>query len=459
MSYSVEKLSSNRVKISFGVPTEEFDSALQKAYLKLRSRVNVPGFRKGKAPRKFIETLYGEDFFYNEAFDLVFPDVYREAVDQEALFPVDRPNISLDQIGSGKELKFTAEVYVRPDVVLGDYRGLKGVKYLPPVSEESIEARIEQDVLRVTTSQDVTDDPAESGDRVSIDYTGTMDGVLFEGGSAEGYRLVLGKGAFIPGFEDGIIGMLPGEEKEVRVQFPEDYHQESLAGKEALFQIKLNEISRDLRPELDDEFAADVSMHTTFAQYREAIVKELEEQREKQAEAKLEDSLILQAVDASDCDIPDAMIEDEMDVMVRNLRMRIAYQGLQYRDYLRYTGTSEEQVREMYRPEAALRVKTQLVLDEIRKREDVVPTQEEIDKEIAARAPKDGRDLDGYKAGLNEAQLEYYKEAATSAKVVKLLRDAAEIIVQETEEPSASVEEALAGMEEAVPPEAAEEDE
>ncbi len=450
MTYSVEKISGNKMKISFDVPAEDFDSALQKAYIKTRSRINVPGFRKGKAPRRLIESMYGEGVFYDEAFDLVFPGLYQEAVEKEALNPVDRPEISLDQVGAGKELKFTVEVYVRPEVTLGEYRGLKAVRYLPPVTEESINARIERDVKRATTQVDVTDGPAQAGDSVSIDYAGTLEGEAFEGGSDAGHRLTLGAGAFIPGFEEQLIGMRPGEEKDITVTFPAGYHNESLAGREAAFHVKLNEAARDLRPELDDEFAADVSEHNTFAAYREAIVRELEELRDRQAEAKLENSLIMQAVDAADCDIPGVMIEDEIDAMIRSLRLRLAYQGLKYDDYLKYMGMTEEQVRDRYRADASVRVKTELVLGEIGKKEGVAPSEEEIDSKIAEGAAERGKDAQEYKAGLNEAQLKYFAQTASIAKVVGILKEAAAVTVKETEEPAVPAGELIEAVDEAL---------
>ena len=246
---------------------------MQKAYLKMRGRLNVPGFRKGKAPRKLIESIYGEATFYDEALDLIFPDMYQEAVKAEDLHPVDRPELDLEQIGSGKELKFSVEVFVRPDVTLGDYKALSAVKHLHPVSEEEIDRRIQQDVSRATVTQEVTDRAVQKGDTANIDYAGTVDGAAFEGGTDKGHSLEIGSHSFIPGFEEQVVGMAIGEEKDITVRFPEDYHAKDLAGKEAVFHVKVNGISVKLKPELDDEFAADVSEHSTYEAYHQAIVR------------------------------------------------------------------------------------------------------------------------------------------------------------------------------------------
>ncbi len=432
MEFSAEKLSGNKVKISFNVPAADFDTAMQKAYLKARGRINVPGFRKGKAPRKLIESMYGESVFYDDALDLIFPDAYQEAVTKGDLHPVDRPELTgIDQVGSGKELKFAVEVFVLPDVTLGDYRKLKATKHVHDISDEQIEHRISHDVEKATTEQEVTDRPAKEGDIVRIDYLGTVDGVPFEGGKAEDQRLELGSGSFIPGFEEQVAGMSIGEEKDLNVTFPEDYHAEELNGKPAVFHVKLLGILERVKPELDDEFAADVSPYATFQEYRDSIVKELTEQRDRNAETALENDLVQQAVDQSDCDIPAAMIDDQLEDTYRNWRMRLAYQGISAEDFMRYTGQSEEQIRDMMRPEASMNVKTQLVIDAIAKQEKLEPTQEAIDREIAEHAQQMNREAEQYKESLNERQLAYYKDLAVSRMVIDLLKENAEITLHE----------------------------
>ncbi len=309
MGYTVEKISGNQVKIAFEIAAEKFDEAVQKAYLKVRGRVNVPGFRKGKAPRKLIESMYGEGVFYDDAFDILFPGEYEAAVKENDLKVVDRPEVDeVKQIGVGKDLQFTIKVFVRPDVELGDYKNLKATKFVHKVTDEEIDNRIQQDVDKATTMADVTDRAVEKGDTVNLNYAGTVDGVAFEGGTAENQTLEIGSGHFIPGFEDQMIGMSIGEEKDLNVTFPEEYHAENLKGKAAVFHVKVNGIQAKVVPALDDDFAADVSEFNTFDEYKQNIVKELNERAQKNADTQLENDLVQQAVDASDCDIPDAMI-------------------------------------------------------------------------------------------------------------------------------------------------------
>lgn len=457
MAYTVEKVSGNQVKIAFEIAAEEFAAAVQKAYLKVRGRVNVPGFRKGKAPRKIIESMYGEAIFYDDAFDILFPDAYEAAVKENNIQVVDRPEVdSVDQIGVGQDLKFTVKVFVKPDVELGNYKGLKAVKYTHKVTEEEIDARIQQDVEKATTMADVEDRAVENGDIVNLDYAGSVDGVAFEGGTAQGQTLEIGSGRFIPGFEEQMIGMQLGEEKDLTVKFPEQYHAENLAGKDAVFHVKVNGIQVKVKPELDDEFAADVSDKETFADYKAAIVAELEEKAQKNAAIQLENTLVQQAVDAADCDIPEAMIESETDIMIREMQMRMMYQGLRFEDYLKFTGQTEEQVREMYKGEAKNRVKMQLVLEAMIKAEEIVPTEEEVEKAFAEEAERAGRTVEEFKASLNDRQKEYLKDNAAIRKVVDLIVETTEV-EEKDEAEQVSVEDAMKAVEQVA--EAADEEE
>ena len=435
MGYTVEKISGNQVKIAFEIASEKFDEAVQKAYVKVRGKVNVPGFRKGKAPRKLIESMYGEAVFYDDAFDILFPGEYEACVKEHDIKVVDRPEVDeVEQIGCGKDLKFTVKVFVKPDVELGNYKGLKAVKYVHKVTDEEIDARINQDVEKATTMADVTDRAVENGDTVNLDYAGSVDGVAFEGGTAQGQTLEIGSGRFIPGFEEQMIGMNLNEEKDLQVKFPEEYHAEELKGKDAVFHVKVNAIQTKVKPELDDDFAADVSEFDTFAAYKESIVKELTERAEKNADVRLENELVQQAVDAADCDIPDAMIEDEMDIMLREMKMRMMYQGFRFEDYLQYTGQTEEQMKEMYRPEAKNRVKMQLVLEAMVKAENIEATEEDVEKATAEEAERMGREVEEFKASLNDRQKEYLKENAAIRKVVDMVVEKAEIEVKDEAE-------------------------
>ncbi len=427
MSYQVEKVSSNQQKISFEIPAAVFDEAMQKAYLKTRGRINVPGFRKGKAPRKLIESMYGEGVFYDEAFDLVFPDAYKEAVEAEDLFPVDQPEIDLKEIGAGKDLKFSATVFVRPDVTLGDYKSLKGTRHLHPITQEQMDARIARDVEKVTVEEDIGGEALKEGETADIDYLGTVDGTPFAGGEGKGHKLRLGSQTFIPGFEEQVAGMKAGEEKDITVTFPADYHAKDLAGKEAVFHVKVNAGSRAVKPELNDDFAQDVSEFGTFAEYRDSIEKELTQQRDKSAEVQLENELVQQAVDGADCDIPEAMIQRQIDYLLQNMRIRMMYQGLRMEDYLKYTNTTEADLRENFRQEALNNVKTELVMDAIRKQEGLEASEEEVDEEIRRHAQEISRDFEGYKAGLKESQLASFKDIALNRKVVNVLKENAQV--------------------------------
>ena len=434
MSYTVEKIASNKVKLSFVESAESFDAAVEKAYLKDRSKINVPGFRKGKAPRKLIENMYGEGVFYDDAFELVAQPAYEEAIKAENLQVVDRPQVDVQQIGAGQELKYTLEVFVKPDVTLGEYKGVAVEKNVEKVTDEAVDARIQNDVERASTTQDVTDRAVENGDIVNLDYAGSVDGVAFEGGTAQGQSLTIGSGMFIPGFEEQMVGMNIGEERDLSVKFPEQYHADNLAGKDAVFHVKVNGIQTKVRPELDDDFAADVSEFDTFEAYKANIVADLEKNAADRAEAKLEDALVQKVVDAADCDIPDAMIQDEITTMLREMEMRMMYQGIRFEDYLKYTGQTLDQVRENYKPEAANRVKTQLVLEAVAKAENIVPTDEDVDEAIADQAKRVNRDVEEFKASLSEQQKEYLKETAGIKKVIDFLKANAVITEKAAEE-------------------------
>ena len=434
MSYTVEKIASNKVKLSFVESAESFDAAVEKAYLKDRSKINVPGFRKGKAPRKLIENMYGEGVFYDDAFELVAQPAYEEAIKAENLQVVDRPQVDVQQIGAGQELKYTLEVFVKPDVTLGEYKGVAVEKNVEKVTDEAVDARIQNDVERASTTQDVTDRAVENGDIVNLDYAGSVDGVAFEGGTAQGQSLTIGSGMFIPGFEEQMVGMNIGEERDLSVKFPEQYHADNLAGKDAVFHVKVNGIQTKVRPELDVYFAADVSEFDTFEAYKANIVADLEKNAADRAEANLEDALVQKVVDAADCDIPDAMIQDEITTMLREMEMRMMYQGIRFEDYLKYTGQTLDQVRENYKPEAANRVKTQLVLEAVAKAENIVPTDEDVDEAIADQAKRVNRDVEEFKASLSEQQKEYLKETAGIKKVIDFLKANAVITEKAAEE-------------------------
>lgn len=441
MSHTYEKISSNKAKLTFVVPAEQFDEAMQKAYLKNRGRIAVPGFRKGKAPRKMIETMYGEGVFYDDALEMIFPDVYEEAVKAENLQVVDRPEVNVDEIGAGKDLKFTCEVFVRPDVTLGDYKGLEVEIEKQAVTDADIDARIDQDRQKAARTVDVEDRPVADGDTVNLDYAGTVDGVAFEGGTAEKQTLVIGSHQFIPGFEEQMVGMAIGEEKDLNVKFPEEYHASELAGKDAVFHVKVNGIQKVEMPELDDDFAADVSDFDTFQEYKDSIVKELTERAEKNNEVAVENALVEKAVENATMDIPHAMIHEQLDYLMREMQMRMAYQGLRMEDYLKYTGQTMDQVRAMYHGEAEQRVKVELVLDAIRKAEGIEPTEEEVEKQIAAQAERTGKDVEEFKKTLTDEQRAYLTDTAAIQKVVDLMKADCKVSEKKPEEKAEAAEE------------------
>ena len=421
MSHTYEKLSGNKAKLTFTIPAEQFDEAMQQAFLKLRKRINVPGFRKGKAPRKMIETLYGESIFYDDAFEILFPDAYRAAIEEYDLKPVDQPQIDLDEIGTGKDLKFHLEVFVRPDVTLGDYKGLEAEVDLRKVTDEMIDARIDEDRQKASRTIDVDDRPVEDGDTVNLDYAGTVDGVAFAGGTAQGQTLTIGSHQFIPGFEEQMIGMCQAEEKDLQVTFPENYHAENLAGKEAVFHVKVNKISKTEMPELDDEFAADVSDFTNFADYRESIVKELQDKADQNNKTAVENAVVEKAAENATVDIPAAMVNREVNNMLRDMQLQMAYQGFKLEDYLKWTGQTVEQLADQNKGEAERRLKIRLVLEAIEKAEAVEATDEDIEKETENQAKRMGRDLEDFKKNLTDDQKEALRDAAKVTRTVALM--------------------------------------
>ncbi len=484
MSATYEKISGNKAKLSFTVPADQFEAAMQKAYLKNRGKINVPGFRRGKAPRKLIESMYGEGVFYEDAFQLIFPEMYdaylknrgkinvpgfrrgkapRKLIESmygegvfyedafQLIFPemydaavkeydlqvVDQPDVDVQEIGEGKDLTFTCEVFVRPDVTLGDYKGLTVEVTKQTVTDADIDARIEQDRQKVARVVDVEDRPLENGDTVNLNYLGTVDGVAFEGGTAENQTLTLGSGQFIPGFEEQMVGMNIGEEKDLNVTFPEQYHSEELAGKAAVFHVKVNSATHTELPELDDDFAADASDFNTFAEYKDSIVKELTERAEKNNEIAVENALVEKAVENASMEIPQAMINEQTNYLLREMQMRMAYQGLKLEDYLKYTGQTIEQLADMYKGEAEHRVKVELTLEAIRKAEGVEPTEEEVAQQTKEQAERMGQELEAFEKSLTDEQRGYIRDTAAIQKVVDLMKQDCKVEEKKPEAPAA----------------------
>lgn len=432
MSATYEKVSSNKAKLSFTVPAEQFEAAMQKAYLKNRGKINVPGFRRGKAPRKLIETMYGESVFYDDAFQLIFPDLYDEAVKENNLQVVDQPEVDVQEIGEGKDLVFSCEVFVRPDVTLGDYKGLTVNVTKQTVTDADIDARIEQDRKKVARQIDV-EGALENGDTVKLNYMGTVDGVAFEGGTAENQTLTLGSGQFIPGFEEQIVGHEAGEEFDVNVTFPEDYHAKELAGKAAVFKVKLNEVQYKELPVADDEFAKDVSEYDTLDEFKASIRKNMEEAAEKQAELEVENALVDQLVATLEGDIPPVMIETRIDEMVRDFDYRLSQQGLRLADYLKYIGGDEAKFREGFKEQAEKQVKMRLALEAVAKAENIEASEEDFENEVKRIADTYKMEVEKVRSIIPVAEVK--KDLAVN-KAIDFIKSKAEITAKKAEEKS-----------------------
>ena len=427
MTTTFEKLSSNKVKLGFTVEPEKFDQGLKIAYNKVGKRITIPGFRKGKAPMKVIENHYGESVFYEEAFDAIFPEIYQEALKEHNVQVVDRPELDVEQIGRGKELKFTVEVFVRPDVELGEYKNLGIVKTVDEVTEDDVNAEIERARDRASRWVEVSDRPAKLDDQVNIDYAGFLGEEQFDGGTAQGHELVLGSGSFIPGFEDQLVGAEIGSEVEVNVTFPEQYHAENLAGKPVVFKVKVNGIREKEMPVLDEEFVKEVSeTANTVDEYKAEIREKLEKQADNRAESAFENEVIEKVCENAKVDIPNAMIEEQIDNMLRDMEMRMMYQGMKLDDYFKYTGQTREQVREMYKQPATDRVLTQLVIEAIKDAENIQATDDEVDAEISKYADQNKKSLEEFKAMLSDADKEYFSTIASMQKTVSFLKANAE---------------------------------
>ncbi|MCL1965468.1 MAG: trigger factor [Firmicutes bacterium] len=422
MKSTMEKVSTNKIKLRMELDAPAFEEALQKAYLKIRGRMNVPGFRKGKAPRKLIERMYGESVFYEEAFDAVFPNMYEEAVKENDIQVVGQPDISIETISSQDGLAVLAEVYVRPEVTLGEYKNLNVEREDDTVDDEAVDQEVGRVRQRNAREQEVENRPVRDDDIVTLDYAGTVDGVAFEGGAAQNQTLTIGSGQFIPGFEEKIVGMGIGEEKDISVTFPKEYHAEELAGKDAVFHVKVNAIRTRELPELDDEFAKDVSEFDTFEEYKADIKAKLQAEATRRVDAAFEIALLEAAVENAVVDVPPSMVERQIDKMVSDMAMRMAYQRIGMEDFLKYSGQTEEDLRGQYREEAEKRVKGELVLEAIRKAEGIQPAEKDIDAVTARYAEQTGKELEEFRKSLTDRQKEYIAEDAAMIATLSFLK-------------------------------------
>ena len=386
MSLQVEKLEKNMAKLTIEASAEELEKAIEKSYQKQKSKISIPGFRKGKVPRQIVEKMYGKEVFYEDAANELIPDAYDKALSECEEDIVSSPKIEVTQIEAGKPFIFTATVALKPEVKLGKYKGVKIDKIDAEVTEEEVDAEINRERENNARNITVEDRPVKDGDITTLDFEGFVDGVAFEGGKGENYPLTIGSGAFIPGFEEQLVGAEIGKEVEVKVTFPEDYQAEELKGKDAVFKCVVKEIKEKELPELDDEFASEVSEFDTLAEYREDVRKNLAEKKEKDAKNAREEAAVKAAVEDSEMEIPEAMLETQQRQMVDEFAQRITMQGLSMEQYFQFTGTNYQQMVEQVKPQAEERIRSRLVLEAVAKAENIEVTDEDYEKELATMA-------------------------------------------------------------------------
>ena len=425
MSLQVEQLEHNMAKLTIEVSAEELEGALQKAYQKQKGRINVPGFRKGKVPRQLIEKMYGPEIFYDDAANALIPEAYSKAYDESGLEIVSQPKIDVTQIEKGKPFIFTAEVATKPEVELGEYKGIEVPKYSNRVTQKEIDAKLEEEQLKNARTITVEGRPVQDKDEVVLDFEGFVDGEAFEGGKGENYPLTIGSGSFIPGFEEQLIGAEPEKEVEVKVTFPEDYHAEDLKGKEAVFKCTVHAIRAKELPEVDDEFASDVSEKAeTLDAYRAEVKAQIKERKENEGKAKKEDQAVEQVVANAEIDLPEPMVDLQAKQMADDFARRIMQQGLSVEQYFQFTGLSEEKMMEELKPQAEKRIRTRLVLEAIVAAENIEVSDERLDEELAKMAESYKMEVEKLKEFMGENEKKQMKEDIAVQDAVTLIVDA-----------------------------------
>lgn len=425
MSVQVENLEKNMAKLTIEVSADDLEKALQAAYLKEKNKISVPGFRKGKVPRAMIEKMYGPEIFYDDAANRLIPDAYAEAADESKLEIASQPKIDVVQLEKGKPFIFTAEVAVKPEVTLGEYKGLEVEKTDTAVTDEEVDAQVEKERDSNARTITVEDRPVQKGDQTIIDFEGFVDGVAFEGGKGEDYPLTIGSDAFIPGFEDQLIGAEKGAEVEVKVQFPAEYHAEDLAGKPAVFKVTVKEIKAKELPALDDDFAQDVSEFNTLEEYKADVRKKLEEKKEAAAKEAKEEAAIAKAIENAQMDIPEAMIDTQTRQMMDEFASRLQQQGLALQQYYQFTGMDNDKLAEQMKPNALKKIQTRLVLEAVVKAEDIKATEEEYKAEVEKMAKMYQMETEKLEQLIGEAEAETMKEDIAVQKAADLIRDTA----------------------------------
>ena len=423
MSLQVEKLEHNMAKLTVEVSVEEFEKALNGAYMKQRGKISIPGFRKGKVPRQMVEKMYGVEIFYDDAANAIIPEAYAKAYDESELEIVSQPKIEVVQIEKGKPFIFTAEVALKPEVTLGEYKGLKVDKYSNRVTQKEVEERLVQEQEKNARTIAVEGRPVQDKDEVVLDFEGFVDGVAFEGGKGENYPLTIGSGAFIPGFEEQLIGAEAGKEVEVNVTFPQEYHAPELAGKAAVFKCTVNEIKAKELPELDDEFAAEISEFDTLDELKADIKAKIKEQKNADGKRQKEDQAMEQVVENATMDIPEAMIDTQVRQMADDFAQRMQQQGLNMEQYFQFTGMTAEKMLEELRPQAVKRIQTRLVLEAIVKAENIEITDERIDEELAKMAEAYKMEVEKLKEFMGENEKAQMKMDLAVQEAVTLVVD------------------------------------
>ena len=425
MSLQVERMEKNMAKLTIEVPAEELEKALQKAYQKNKNRINVPGFRKGKVPRQMIEKMYGPEIFYDDAANALIPDAYSAAVDECEFKLVSRPSIEVVKIEKGQPFVFTAEVAVKPEVTLGQYKGIEVEKIDTTATEEEITAEVDKERENNSRTITVEDRGVQDGDMTVIDFEGFVDGVAFDGGKGTDYPLTIGSGAFIPGFEEQLVGAEIGKELEVNVTFPEEYHAKDLAGKAAVFKCTVKEIKVKELPEADDDFAKDVSEFDTMEEYKADIKKKVEERKAADAKAKKEDAVIEKIIEGATMEIPEAMIETQAEYLVDDFAQRLQMQGMSMDQYMQYTGTTPEAMTNQMKPQAKKRIESRLVLEAVAAAENIEIDDEAIEAEMNRMAEAYKMELDKIKELISEEEKKNMREDLSIQKAIELVTESA----------------------------------
>ena len=425
MSLQVEKMEKNMAKLTIEVAAEDLEKAMQNAYQKAKGRISIPGFRKGKAPRKMIEQMYGKGVFLEDAVNALIPEHYSKALAECELEIVSQPTIDITQAEPGKAFIFTAEVTVKPEVTLGDYKGVEVPKTEITVTDEDVEAELKKEQEKNSRTISVEDRAAQLNDIVTIDFEGSVDGVPFDGGQATEYPLTLGSNTFIPGFEEQLVGAKVGDDVDVKVTFPEEYQAKELAGKEAIFKCAVKKIEAKELPELDDDFAKDVSEFDTLAEYKEHVKTNLEDKKANEAKRAKEDAAVDKVIENAQMDIPEAMLMTQCRQMLDDFSRRMQSQGLSMDQYFQFTGMTADKMMEDMKPQALKRIQTRLVLEKVAEVENIQPTEEEVNEEISKMAEAYKMEADKLKELLGERELEQMKKDMAVQKAVTVIADAA----------------------------------